>query len=62
MGIEEVRQLQRLQTMRDNNLMPDGDWMTRREAMREHLPPHFTNEDIQNRLKEVSEIIHTDTV
>ena len=44
----------RLQSMRDNNLMKDGDWMTKKEAMREKLPSHFTNQDIQARLKEVS--------
>ena len=39
--------------MRDNQLMKDGDWMTKREAMREKLPPHFTNEDLQSRLEKV---------
>ena len=40
--------------MRDAELMKDGDWMTRREAMRENLPPHFTNQDLHARLEKVS--------
>lgn len=44
----------RLQAMRDAELMKDGDWMTRREAMRENLPPHFTNQDLHARLEKVS--------
>ena len=44
----------RLQAMRDAELMKDGDWMTRREAMRETLPPHFTNQDLHARLEKVS--------
>ena len=39
--------------MRDNDLMKDGDWMTKKEARRDNLPAHFTNEDIQKQLHEV---------
>ena len=39
--------------MRDDKLMKDGDWMSMREAMRENLPPRFTNEDLQARLDKV---------
>ena len=45
----------RLQGLREENLLKDGDWMAKREAIREKLPPRFTNEDIQARLKEVRE-------
>ena len=41
--------------MRDAELMKDGDWMTKREAMRENLPPHFTNEDLHARLEKVAQ-------
>ena len=43
----------RLQGMRDNNLMKDGDWMTKEAAAREGLPAHFTNEQIQAKMAEV---------
>ena len=43
----------RLQAMRDDNLMRDGDWMSKREAVRENLPPRFTDEDLQARLEKV---------
>lgn len=39
--------------MRDNNLMRDGDWMTKKEAARDNLPAHFTDQDIQAKLKKV---------
>ena len=45
----------RLQSMRDNKLLKDGDWMTQREAARENLPPQFNNDDIRNKLQEVRE-------
>ena len=40
--------------MRNDNLLKEGDWMTRKEAMREKLPADFSNQDIQAKLKEVS--------
>ena len=39
--------------MRDDRLMKDGDWMTKREALRENLPPRFTDEDLHARLEKV---------
>ena len=48
----------RLQAMKDDKLMKDGDWMSMREAMRENLPPRFTNEDLQARLEKVSVAVH----
>ncbi len=39
--------------MRNDNLLKDGDWMTRKEAKREKLPVDFSNQDIQAKLKEV---------
>ena len=48
----------RLQHMRDNNLMKDGDWMTKKEAIRDNLPADFTDEDIRKRLHEVSGVQH----
>ena len=39
--------------MKDDKLMKDGDWMTKREALRENLPSRFTNEDLQARLEKV---------
>lgn len=44
----------RVQTLRDNNLMKEGDWMTKKEALRENLPAHFTDEDIRVKLQDVS--------
>ena len=39
--------------MRDNNLMKDGDWMTKMEAARDNLPEHFTKKDIRTKIEEV---------
>ena len=48
----------RLQAMRNDNLLKDGDWMTRKEAQRENLPPNFSNQDIQAKLKEVRSAVY----
>jgi len=42
--------------MRDNNLMKDGDWMTKEAAAREGLPAHFTDDQIQAKLAEVRDL------
>ena len=39
--------------MRNDNLLKEGDWMTKKEALREKLPSDFNNQDIQARLREV---------
>ena len=39
--------------MRNNNLLKDGDWMTKKEALRENLPAHFNDQDISAKLHEV---------
>lgn len=48
----------RLQAMRNDNLLKDGDWMKKKEALRENLPPNFSNEDIQAKMKEVKNDLH----
>ena len=53
MNVEQMRQLQRLQMLREDNTLKDGDWNTKLEALREKLPPKFTDEDIQARIREV---------
>ncbi len=53
-SIEQVRQLQRLQMLRDDKALKDGDWANRLEAMREKMPPNFSREDIAKRIQEVS--------
>lgn len=54
MNVEQMRQLQRLQMLREDHALKDGDWNTKLEALREKLPPKFTDEDIQARIREVS--------
>jgi hypothetical protein len=39
--------------MRNNNLLKDGDWMTKKEALRDNLPAQFNDKDIQSKLQEV---------
>ncbi len=53
-SIEQVRQLQRLQMLRDDKALKDGDWANRLEAIREKMPPNFSREDIAKRIQEVS--------
>ena len=44
----------RLQMLRESKHNEPGmEWMERKEAMRENLPPHFTDEQLQQRLREV---------
>lgn len=43
----------RLQMLRENHPDPEAEWMARREAMREKLPPQFSHEQLQKRLEEV---------
>ena len=40
--------------MRDNNLMKDGDWLSKDAAARDGLPPHFTDDQIRAKMAEVS--------
>ena len=53
MNIEQMRQMQRLQMLRDDHALKEGDWATKLEALREKLPAKFTDEDIQARIQEV---------
>ena len=48
--------LPRLQMLQDNRQAQDTEWMARREAMRERMPPHFSNDDLQKKLEEVGKV------
>jgi len=53
-SVEDMRQLQRLQMLRDDNALKEGDWNTKLEGLREKLPSHFTDQDIKERINKVS--------
>ena len=40
--------------LRDNKMAPDADWLSRRDAMRDKVPPRFSSDELQKRLEEVS--------
>lgn len=57
MNIEQMRQLQRLQELRNDHVLKEGDWNTKLEGLREKLPPKFTDQDIQDRIREQNRLM-----
>ncbi len=55
-NVEEMRQLQRLQMLREDHALKDGDWNNKLEGLRDKLPRTFNDKDIQDRIKKVSTI------
>ena len=42
--------------LQDNKHSRDTDWMTRRDALRDRMPPHMTDDTLQKKLEEVDKV------